>query len=533
MGLFDFFNGKKPELTQVKDNEPKAFHTRYGTWGAGHVVSFNGEKNLGELGPILKYKPYYDGLRARSWQLYMESDISKTVFNKFSIWVIGSGLKLQSSPLKALLNYEGIQFDIESFNEICEARFHAWAKSKASSYNGMKTLNQISKETFKHGKIGGDALIVLGFDGQNPTVRMFDGDCLRNPTITSDESAGKRIIDGIEYGDNDEHVAYWITTINGSKRIPAKSDTGLTMAFMYYGDTYRIESTRGIPLIATSMETIKKIDRYKEAAVGSAEERQKIVYTIEHEIGSSGESPIAKQISQAMNFGDTASDSDQLPIDEFGEVIADKVATSTNKQTFNMPQGAKLKALESRNEMFFTEFYSTNANIICAAMGIPPNVAFSLYTDSFSASRAATKDWDHTITVERTDFQEQFYQPIYEFWLHIQILQGKIQLPGYLSAFNSGDSILLSAFFNCRFTGPMFPHIDPLKEVEAERRKLGDTAKNIPLTTVEQATEALNSGDSDSNLEQYAEELKEAIRLGVALDPTQPEPSQRVPNQSI
>jgi capsid protein len=295
-----------------------------------------------------------------------------------------------------------------------------------------------------------------------------------------------------------------------------------------------LDSTRGIPLIATSMETIKKIDRYKEAAVGSAEERQKIVYQIEHEIGSSGESPLIQSIASAFDAdgGNGGKDSDKDMIDVQGERLRKDVAATTNKQVFNMPQGAKLSALESRNEMFFTEFYQTNANIICAAMGIPPNVAFSMYTDSFSASRAATKDWDHTITVERADFQEQFYQPIYEFWLHIQILKGKIQLPGYLSAFNSGDFVLLSAFQNSRFTGPMFPHIDPLKEVEAERRKLGKTADNIPLTTVEQATEALNSGDSDSNIEQYSEELKTAIDLKIALDPTAPIQVQRVTNQS-
>ena len=66
---------------------------------------------------------------------------------------------------------------------------------------------------------------------------------------------------------------------------------------------------------------------------------------------------------------------------------------------------------------------------------------------------------------------------------------------------------------NARFTGPMFPHIDPLKEVNAERAKLGDLAKDIPLTTVEAATEALNGGDSASNLEQFIEELKSAKPL--------------------
>jgi capsid protein len=539
MGWFDFILPKtQPKQTQIEDSiqvdEPNARMMMSYRWGAGFTVRFDGEKNLGELGPVLNYLPDYRKLRARSWQLYLESDISKTVFNKFSKWVIGSGLKLQASPIKVLLRDEGINFDPEQFNEICEARFLAWSRSVKCSHDGSRSLNRLAQEAFKHGKIGGDCLVTVGFNGIEPTVRVIDGDHVQNPISMPEEYKLANIVDGIEYDENGKEIAYWVNTMDGAKRFPAYSETGLRLSWMYYGDVYRLDSTRGIPLIATSMETIKKIDRYKEAAVGSAEERQKIVYQIEHEIGSSGESPLIQSIASAFDAdgGNGGKDSDKDMIDVQGERLRKDVAATTNKQVFNMPQGAKLSALESRNEMFFTEFYQTNANIICAAMGIPPNVAFSMYTDSFSASRAATKDWDHTITVERADFQEQFYQPIYEFWLHIQILKGKIQLPGYLSAFNSGDFVLLSAFQNSRFTGPMFPHIDPLKEVEAERRKLGKTADNIPLTTVEQATEALNSGDSDSNIEQYSEELKTAIDLKIALDPTAPIQVQRVTNQS-
>ena len=73
----------------------------------------------------------------------------------------------------------------------------------------------------------------------------------------------------------------------------------------------------------------------------------------------------------------------------------------------------------------------------------------------------------------------------------------------------------MEAYSNARFTGPLFPHIDPLKEVKAEREKLGTLAAHIPLTTVEAATEFLMSGDSDSNAYQFAEELKQAKELGL------------------
>jgi len=158
--------------------------------------------------------------------------------------------------------------------------------------------------------------------------------------------------------------------------------------------------------------------------------------------------------------------------------------------------------------LHFKDFYKVNIELICAALGIPPEVAMSKYDSNFSASRAALKDWEHTIMVSRADFSSQFYKNIYTFWFHINVLDGTVNAPGYILAYINARMKLVRAYLSCRFTGPGVPHIDPLKEVNAERLKLGDTAKGIPLTSVEQAVEQLGSGDSDSNIRQYAEELQ-------------------------
>jgi capsid protein len=181
-----------------------------------------------------------------------------------------------------------------------------------------------------------------------------------------------------------------------------------------------------------------------------------------------------------------------------------------------MTRGSKIEPLNHGNgKLSFKEFYQTNANVICASIGIPPNVAFSIYNDSFSASRTATKDWEHTISFERDDVTNQFYAPIYAFFLHIQIIEGLVNLPGYLAAHKNDNYLVLEAYRNSRFTGPMFPHIDPLKEVKAERAKLGKLAVNMPLTTLEKSTETLYGGDSRANMEQFGREMQEAIDNGI------------------
>jgi capsid protein len=284
------------------------------------------------------------------------------------------------------------------------------------------------------------------------------------------------------------------------------------MAFMVYGLEYRLDSNRGIPLITVVMEKLKKMERYSEATLGSAEERQKIAYSIEHEAYSTGQNPLDQQLAKAFNINPAK---DDVPVDIDGRVLARNITATTNKQAINMPLGAKLNVLESKNELHFKDFYTVNIDLVCAALGIPPNVAMSKYDANFSASRAALKDWEYTLIVDRNQFDRQFYKTCFNFWFYVNVLNNKIQAPGYIQAFNTNNRMVTEAYTRSRWVGANVPHIDPLKEVNAERAKLGDTGASIPLTTVEAATEALNGGDSKANLNQYSKELKTSKDLGV------------------
>jgi len=508
---------------------PTAFHTSHsGAFtGLGFVQSFDGEKNLGAIGPVVDLRMDYYALNLRSWEAYVKSEIAQAVLNRYILWVVDKGLKLNATPNNNLLEMEGITVLREDFNDQVEARFMTWAKSMNPSDDRMRTLNQLAKDAFKNAKVGGDVLVVLRLTKTgNVTVQLIDGANVVTPL--EKRFGNNRIKDGIERDESGRVIKYHVRVVdrdrddqlgslisNKFEEIEAiNKTTGLTTAFMVFGSKYRENTARGLPIISTTLETISKLDRYQEAMVGSAEERAKIVYQVVHQQFSDGESHLADSIASGFDV-DSAGEDGSFPVDEIGNQLANQVAVSTDKQTFNMPKGAKLESLQSQTELFFETFYSTNANLICSAIGIPPNVAFSLYDNSYSASRAATKDWDHTIEVERDDFRSQFYQPIYNFWLHFQIVAMKIQAPGYLEAFANNNSMIIEAYRCCRFTGPSFPHIDPVKEVTAERLKLGTEAAHIPLTSIEAATENLNGGDSTDNLEQFVKELETAKKLGL------------------
>lgn len=517
-----------PETIQTPQPEARLYQSDTIIPLGSIVLPFNGEKNVGEMGPATTYIPDYYILSTRSWQAYTDSPLAKTGVNKWADWIIDSGLKLKANPAKIVLKSEGIEMDkvqSEEFNDLVESRFEVWANSKESSWTGEETFNECTKSIYVNGKIGGDVLVILRLVNGIVKIQYIDGQRVQSPSIFNTSTPeGNIISNGVEISPTGKVVAYHVVKPGSlqTETIKAYSKEGLRVAFLYKGTKWRMDYHRGMPVISTVLETLSKIDRYREATVGSAEEVAKIAYQVVHDNYSDGSSPLIQQLAKAAG-----NENGLIPEDVAGNKLANNIAVTMGKQAFNNPKGAKIETINQGNNLQgFESFHDANANIIFACIGIPPNVALSLYNDSFSASRAATKDWDHTMDVERNDLVNQFYKYVYRFWLYVEILKNKVQAPGYLQAFASGKFMITESYEKMRFTGSHFPHIDPVKEVRAEREKLGALGKNLPLTTLEAATESLGSGDSDSNLEQFSDEMAiaESLNIKEKEDPIPPNP---------
>lgn len=503
-------------------------------FGTSRVIRpriYDGEKNLGEMGPINLYLMDYVALSLRSWQAYIESPEAQTLISKYCTWVIGTGLKLQSEPMKQLLGKKN--GDLNIFSEEVEARWQVYSDSVNADHSKKQTLNQQASEAFKNSIVGGDLLVILRYDQELkcPTVQLIDGNHVSSPSPGSEwfpfvTAKGNRIINGVEIDDNGEHVAYYVrkpfdgtnalTSFQVERILAKDKKTGTLRAFLVYGLKYRLDAQRGIPLLTAVLEKLKKLERYEEATLGAAEEQAKVVYQITHDLGGTGEMPFTAQVAAAHN-----ADHDDLPVrDDDGQQLANKVIASTNKQVVNNPQGAEIKPLrENKSQLYFEPFLTKNLDIVAATAEMPPNVMMSKYDSNYSASRAAIKDWEHTLKVKRAWFSSQFYQRIFNFFLECEVLNNAIQAPGYLIARAAGDFMTLEAYRRCRWVGAPVANIDPMKEVQAERLKLGITAESIPLTTIEASTELLGGGDSDHNMEQYADELEKSKTLGLKPEP--------------
>lgn len=522
--LEQFFNWAAKKAASKEPEKEAFFRPDRSNRGYGNYqsYSFDGAKNLGEAGPIIDWRLDKDGLRMRSWQSYIESEVTQTIITKLLTWVITGGLKLNSEPAKGVLESEGIKFDPLEFSKQTEQRFNLFKESVDSDYSGMTNLDTIANEAALNAFVGGDCLVILRYDKiKGVNVQLVDGAHVRTPIHISYsiQDDGVCIRDGIEMDAKGKHIAYWIVNEkNEPERVEAfGKKSGLRMAFLFKMNGYRLDEHRGMPLISVVLEKLKKMERYESATLASAEERAKIAYTIEHKKNSTGETPLANAFAKANAFDNK----EDVPVTDDGKVLANTIAVSTNKMVFNMPLDSELKALESDVELNYKDFYTTNIIAVCAAINMPYQVAFSLYEGNYSASRAALKDWENTIKILRKKIQVGFYQHIYNFWLELEILNGKVDAPGYFMARMKGNTMVVNAYRKARFVGVSVPHIDPLKEVAAIRLALGNNADGLPLITLENGTEMLNQSESQENMLRFSEEIKKAASLGIKSEPPQ------------
>lgn len=478
------------------------------------MIVFDGEKTPFEMGQPKALRLDYYSLRLRAWEGFIKSDVIQNSINKYCLWLMGSGLKIQAYPIESVI--DNPQFNLKEFSKKVEANFRLFSNSRESVYNNMLDLHLLAIEALKNAMLAGDVLVVTRVVKKKLSVELIDGGLIESPWMDSTyykdvETRGNQIKNGVEVDAKGTHIAFYVkSNIWGDyTRVPAFGEkTGKLTAWLMYGRRSNLNETRGMSLLTAVLETSAKMDRYKEATIGTAEENAKLVYTVEHDHYSDGSNPLINQLAQASGRGTGTTPESKNP-EIVSENIATKIAQTTEKAAYNMPIGAKLVQHGGKSDINFGEFFGINSDLIYSTLGIPPEVAADKFGGAYSGSRAALKSWEYKMFVDRVNLiQKQFYALIYDLWLDLKVLNNEISVPGYLEAYINKDTVKLSAYKNARFIGAGVPHIDPLKEVKAEREKLGGKYANVPLTTGDMATETLNTGDFESNLEIAKREME-------------------------
>jgi lambda family phage portal protein len=399
--------------------------------------------------------------------MYARGIIDRLVTN-----IISTGLNLQCMPKEAML---GLPEDsLEEWTETIENRFNVYCSSKdICDYKKQRTWGEIQRCALTEAYIGGDILVILRQDPRTllPTIELVPGERVRSSIV----SAGitNRVIDGVELDEAGRHVAYYfdkgslVDMANRYVRISARGElTGRLQAWLVYGADKREDSVRGTPLLGIAIQPLADIDKYKDSALRKSLINSLIAgfVTRENEVGT-----LPMQSSTSKKSTVTNTDAGTAKPLTMSEVLPgmwfDHLAPGEKPQPFST----------NGTDVNFGPF---EASIICGlawGLGIPPEILILSFSSNYSASQAATTEFEVSLNTKKTSFGSQFCNPIYADWFQSELLLNKFTARGYLESLVDPKLYdIKAAWICCDWIGQVKPKIDIVKQVTGYKMQIAE-----------------------------------------------------------
>jgi len=488
----------------------------------GYVSNaWNGDKFYGGFGITKDYSIVdYWKLRKRSKQLFTENVYARGLIRRLLTNEINKGLALEATPDADILKLPTEA--LSDWSETIERRFGIWGKlPELCDHKGLRTFGAIQRQARMMALVSGDVLVILRQGTSKlPTIELIDADNIENPMsdvlIRQANDRGNEILHGVEVDPNGRHIAFYVTQDDGtSLRVPARGvRTGRLQAWLVYGTERMLDEVRGQSLLALVVQSLKEVDRYRDA-----EQRAAVINSM-----------IAMWIKKSEDKMGT------LPVTG-GAVRKDTYTTQNDVQgrkdvqfSTNLP-GMVMQELQTGEEpvsydtrrpnVNFAAFEAAIINAIAWANEIPPEVLTLAFQNNYSASRGAVNEFKIYLDRIRTGFGEEFNDPIYQEFLVSETLLGVIDAPGFLdSRQNPSLWYVYGAWVSADWSGAIKPNVDLLKEAKAYKLLMDEG-----LITRERATRELTGMKYSKSVrqlirenEQLAEAVQPLIKVGIVKD---------------
>jgi capsid protein len=495
---------------------------------------FTGENTINELGLPREIIIDYERLRIRSWEFLLKNHLAGLMAQKRVNWQIGSGLLFNAKPSeKPFLDYyrdeKTATAKQHQFIQDSEYLFRNFAKTKLVDYEKDKDLHGLARFTDFNAIGDGDVLLVMRVKDGLPVLQVISGQCVINPVIPNDTLAdGYTINEGVECNKNGETVAFHVLTdtdtsngvifkqLNpepyGTERVAAYfPGTNIRSAWLYkQSDLYKAGETRAMPLFAQLFEMLKHVNDYLIANSKHAQLLAQHVMIYEKDQNSNGE-----RVFNDAGFSSLGMDA---PITTVSNATDMEVAASANAAEYKLngngividaPRGVKAKPINATSQSDQAEYLKSTMQSITAAIGQPYEVTISSYNSNYTASMGARSDFQFVLdTMTELVPANQLYRRVWEMFVYLQVLQGKIDCPPLLKAYNENDIITIQAITNSSFEGTKLKPIDPVKFIAALRAQIPEKYRElVPLNTLENLVNAVSGSDYESVLTQISNEI--------------------------
>lgn len=426
---------------------------------------WDGEKFPGGWGLDTFDTVDYWTLRQRSGWLFRRNLHARGLIQRLVTNEINTGLALDAAPVESVLGFADGELD--EWSEDVEARFRLWGdREDLVDVSGERRFGSLQQSIRFEALVDGDHLVMLEIDERTslPRVRTVSGDRVRTPQGAPPDA---RIEHGVELDAVGRHVAYWLSDASsptGSRRVPARSPTtGRRWAWLVYGTVKRHGAVRGEPLLALVLQSLRELDRYRDAALRKAVLNSVLAMFIEKTQGATGSTrPLSG--GALLRSTESVEQSDGSTRDWS---IAEQVPGLVLEE---LQPGEKPVGFDSRGiDVDYGKFEDAILRAIAWANEVPPEVLQLSYSHNYSASQAALQEFSMYLRRARQTFADAVCSPIYHEWLIGEILSGRVPRAEQLAAALRDPSRYAEAGAWTAHTwlGAIKPSTDPLKMAKA------------------------------------------------------------------
>lgn len=439
-------------------------------------------------------------LRERSRDLYMNTPLATGALKTIRTNVVGYGLVLNSQ-----IDHEFLGLTVQQADEWetqVEREFSMWSKSLMCDSLQMHNFYELQQIAFLSFLASGETFVTLPHRNHKEHWYGLRVQLIESDRISSPSSANKNIINGVELGPYGEVRAYHICNVHPLgmdsgkkewKRVEKFGKLSGRQNILHLMESERPEQRRGVPLLAPVIESLKQLDRYSEAEITAALVSSLMTVFIEVAEDDDGSGPV---IGEGIPEDDQVDQADETTV----ELASGSVIALNPGEKANMSNPA-------RNNASFDPFVTAIVRQMGAALEIPYEVLVKHFTSSYSASRAALLEAWKMFKMRREFVASRFCQPIYEEWLTEAILIGRIKAPGFLE-----NPLVRQAYSTAEWNGPSQGQLDPLKEVNAAKKRVDEGFSTRARETVE-----LTGGDYWRNHTQRIREEDARRKAGLDL----------------
>jgi lambda family phage portal protein len=515
MKIFSFFKKKESDQTDKSRIDEKlamyekAFQSFFNS--SPILDIFAGDKIKGSLNYPTALQFDTQTLRLRSRKAILETPQAAAALKRLEENVINSGLTLEMTPIWDLLNLNWTEEQQNAWTRKVEQLWKIYSDNKECSYDRKKTFQQLQSIKYHNYLRDGEVFIILRYsidkNRLNPlSLQIIDAENIQTPcdniVIKNAEDAGNKIIDGIEFAPTGEEIAYYVLDtvtlkVNRIEKIGQKSKRAFVIHTMI---TEYVDQTRGIPFLSGVLHELQKVTDYSLLELQAAVINAILAFWVKPSDINNSSQPFSgvKVKGNTSNTDVTVEKSPDFASFKRGGVIVQ-----------NLKQGEEVSSFDTkRPNINFDAFVTAIIKHLSSSLSIPLEVLTMTFGQNYSASRATLILFWNKIIQERSNFEVDILDPIFEMWMLGEIEAGRITAPGF------DNKLLRCAWLNNRWIGISQPSIDPLKEANAVDIRLAQGT-----TTHEIESQKFNGTSYVENVNKLKQENKLLSEANASLIP--------------